>query len=291
LNHLKTRKFWIFAVIFTVSFTAISVLFYSNENSPKDPNAPKGYSGVVTNHTLKTLPVQNNRVPSGQQPSDLSKVKKINPFKDLSALEKKFKSKFQLDISPAGKPFRLSGKFNIEKLEGESDSETLSRLLNQVSSIMNIDSPEQLKNSQVQTASLGTITNFEQIYEDIPIDGAQVRVHQDSKGNVFMINSTYISNVTNVNTSYQVTAEEAQRIATQHAQSLDPQARTPTLSIPSKVIYQFRQSPNHIESCWKINVNQPWLGAAHGSASYFINAHRADVNDTSTFDRVENSIQ
>jgi hypothetical protein len=53
----------------------------------------------------------------------------------------------------------------------------------------------------------------------------------------------------------------------------------------AKTIYNFKNK--EIAAAWKVVVNQPWLGAEHGAAHYFIRADYAEVGNQSTFERVE----
>ncbi|MCC6277263.1 MAG: hypothetical protein IT289_05035 [Oligoflexia bacterium] len=251
---------------------------------------------VATPDRIEQTPVaadivvsQNNEtLKSARIPAAL-KDEGIKAPLSVREIEKRFKTKVTIDRDTRGQPFRLSAKIPLDSFGPEAKTQVFS-FIESVSLALGIDHVRQLADAKTQSGALGTIHNLQQEYEGLPVEGAQVRVHVNSRNEVFMVNSTYLPGLNEIPLNFVVSQKQAQDLAYQHARDLDPQKRAPNVSQPEKVIYEFVQT-SRVAAAWKVRVEQPWLGSKHGVAHYFVSADQADPQNPSTFERVERALE
>ncbi len=237
----------------------------NSSRGQKINSATQANGESVTEQQTQSVVAQNTFSPLN--PASRAKV--------LGILENKYKTHLNVTSNSAGYnagiPHRLSGTVNYEKEEGENNFAMIQRFLNEFAPVLAIDHPEQLESGETQMATLGQITVFRQSYGGVPVDGALIRVHQDSQGSIFMVNSSYMPNVSSVDVTELFSSDKATQLVKDDIAkdaTGDP-SQAAKISAPLKVIHQFREG-GVVAACWKITVSQPWIGAK-GSGIYFIN--------------------
>jgi hypothetical protein len=254
--------------VFVLIFVALTYIFKSvpaskNETSSSETVEMEQVEPQKVAATATPAPAAQVKSDAARGLASLASPRALLRGQDLDdfirKLEKKYKTKFELSLTADGAPFRLSGNVKIDKAGKESNSEALLSFLADAAPALDIDDPAQLQNPKEQTATLGQITNFSQEFSGIPVEGSMVRVHQDSQGNVFMINSTYIPGTSTVDTTERISAEVARQTALNDALTRYPAGpnQIPMVKPAEKVIYRFADG---LDLSWKIVVSQPWAG-------------------------------
>jgi hypothetical protein len=245
---------------------------------PADAAAPAANVPAMISTDASKAP---ERKPSSQIPTGPLRGSALDDY--VKFLEKRYKTKFEKSLTPDGVPFRLSGTVKLGKKPGQSNSDALLEFLGEVAPALEIDQIQQLSKSKDQTATLGQITSFSQSFEGILVEGSQVRIHQDSQGNVFMVNSTYVPGVSGVDLTERISSDQAREISYADAVSRYPAApnQIPLVRAPVKVIFKFSDG---VELSWKVVISQPWAGI-DGMSIYYVNAR------TGNFERRRGAVE
>ena len=215
---------------------------------------------------------QQLRVPQSVSEDEPNFLKPPKIPLTLADLEKKFGGPLKVEKSPAGTS--LTGQIPFQKEPGDSETQSLGKLVSDISSVMEIDHLEQLRTTTQSTNAGEVVTHLQQVFDGVPVDGSRVDIHQDASGHITLVHSTFLSGLRFVDINVKVPAQEAIKTVVSDATNLDPQNRQPEISPALLVIHKFDE--NRVELSWKIVTHQPWL-LSHSTETYFVSARHPDA--------------
>lgn len=204
------------------------------------------------------------------------------PAVSISELMAKYKTQFNIDYTKDRLAATLYGNVDASNLDGDPwSTTTLKNFLFSASEVLNIN-VDQLDSGNTVKKVLGNVTSFAQFYEFggkiIPVEGGMIRVHQDSKGGIFLVNNTFVPGVDKIDPNPTVSQSVAEGIALRDAEQFEQNpgnTDTPKVMETKLVIYQLKKF-NKVELCYKISVHGDSKGGAHDEGIYFVNAHNSD---------------
>jgi Zn-dependent metalloprotease len=204
-------------------------------------------------------------------------------FRSLSQLPKPVKGQTQLKafMSDAGTPFQIEGSF--ENTENKAPEAFLAGYFEAIRPVLALENPaEELELSRVNVETSGfTHYRYRQVWQGIPVYGAEAAVHQNAKG-IYLFNGRYYPTpdldqavpALNADAATQAVLEHIARLETITDLSVfDPALTGGQQTIAELVVYHPGRNAEAERLAWHITV-LPNLMARY---SYFIDAQTGEV--------------
>jgi Zn-dependent metalloprotease len=234
---------------------------------------------------------------SPRDPSSIGSVLPITPgiapavspfelerdYRPISQLPKPVKGQMQLKafMSDAGTPFQIEGSF--ENTGNKAPEAFLADYFEAVRSVLALENPvEELELSRVNVEASGfTHYRYRQVWQGIPVYGAEVAVHQDAKG-IYLFNGRFYPTPELDQSVPALNADAATQAALQHVgrmetitdlSAFDPALTGGQQTIAALVVYHPGRNAEAERLAWQVTV-LPNLMARY---SYFIDAQTGEV--------------
>lgn len=231
------------------------------------------------------------------QPRELAPVMPITPgiapaaapfeeqhlYRALPQLPKPLKGQTQLRayLSDTDTPFQIEGVF--ENAERKSPEAFLADYFESIRTVMQLQDPAaELELSRVDVESAGfTHYRYRQVWQGVPVYGAEVAVHQNDKG-IYLFNGRYYPTPELDQAVPALQADAAVQAALQHVarfetitdlSAFDPALTGGQQTIAELVVYHPGRNPEAERLAWHVAV-MPNLMARY---SYFIDAQSGEV--------------
>jgi Zn-dependent metalloprotease len=233
----------------------------------KDPVDPRELSPVM---------------PLGPGIAPVAPFSAASRFRALPVLPKPVKGAPGLKayLSDAGTPYLIEGVFE----NGEEDPEALlADYFTALQPVLGLKEPleELILRELTAEASGQTHYRFQQVWQGVPVYGAEVAVHRNAKG-IYLFNGRFYPSPAMQNVEPQLDAQTAAQLALQHAGQYEPitdlSAFDPRLTDGQQTrselaIYYLDRNPEREFLAWHVTVT-PNITARY---SYFIDAHTGEV--------------